>query len=356
MGQGRGRRIDLESRLETVELVNRASESGCGVVAACKAVGISRRTYERWRDKPCGDQRRGPLSSPANKLSPEERETIIRIANSAEYCDKSPSQIVPLLADKGRFVASESSFYRVLKQSELMAHRGRSKPPANTKPDELLAAGPNQVYSWDITYLRSAVTGIFFYLYIFMDIYSRKIVGFSVHEEQTSEHAANLVDNICLKEQIEKNTLVVHSDNGSPMKGATMLATLQRLGVIPSFSRPSVSNDNPYSESLFKTLKYCPQYPSKPFESLVSAHSWVEKFVKWYNEEHLHSKINFVTPSSRHSGKDRAILAKRHSVYEQARSQRPERWSGNTRNWSMVNKVFLNPLQRKKQSDKKEAA
>lgn len=300
--------------------------------------------------------RRGPVTTPANKLTDGERQRILDIVNSPEFRDKSPAQIVPLLADKRDYVASESSFYRVLKAAGLSAHRGRSKPPTRKKPKELVATGPNQVYSWDITYLKSAVAGMFFYLYFFMDVYSRKIVGYAVHDEQSSEFASDLINDICATERINRDQLSLHSDNGSPMKGATMLATLQRLGVMPSFSRPSVSNDNPYSEALFKTAKYCPQYPTKPFESKQEALAWVSDFVQWYNEEHLHSGIRFVTPASRHRGEDVEILANRHRVYEDAKRRRPERWSGSTRNWNHIGEVLLNCLKGKLNSCNKIAA
>ncbi len=148
----------------------------------------------------------------------------------------------------------------------------------------------------------------------------------------------------------------LHSDNGGPMKGATMLATLKRLGVIPSFSRPSVSDDNPFSESLFKTTKYCPQYPSKPFESIFGALEWVRTFVSWYNEEHLHSGIRFVTPGSRHRGEDIGMLEARHLVYETSKKRNPSRWSSKTRNWDHIKKVFLNCLKEKTDSCNKIAA
>ena len=319
-------------------------------------MGIDKRTYERWRKDPSGDQRRGPLSEPANKLTESERCEIIRIATSEEFMDKPPSQIVPALADQGKYVASESSFYKVLKTAKLDAHRGRSKPATRKKPKELVATAPNQVYSWDITYLKSEVLGMFYYLYFFMDIYSRKIVGYSVQTEQSAEHAAFMMNAICKAEGIAQDQLTLHSDNGGPMKGATMGAKLKQLGVIPSFSRPSVSDDNPYSESLFKTTKYCPQYPSKPFTSLEAAAEWVETFVAWYNEEHLHSGIRYVTPGSRHRGEDVAILAARHAVYEAAKCNRPNRWSRQTRNWRHIKEVFLNCLKGKSSSCNKVAA
>jgi transposase InsO family protein len=147
----------------------------------------------------------------------------------------------------------------------------------------------------------------------------------------------------CLEEGVKKNQVLLHSDNGSPMKGATMLATLQRLGVIPSFSRPSVSNDNPYSEALFRTLKYSSIYPEKPFESLQTAREWVNKFVKWYNYQHLHSGIKFTTPEQRHNGDDEKILKDRTKVYLKAKSIYPHRWSKGIRNWSKIKEVKLNP-------------
>lgn len=342
--------------MQVVELLENALKSGCAIEKACTTVGISVRTYERWRKDSSGDKRKGPLMVPANKFTESERQQILTTANCAEYRDKSPSQIVPLLADKGVYLASEASFYRILKQEGLNTHRSRSKPVTRSRPEEIVATAPNQVWSWDITYLQSNIKGMFFFLYLVMDIYSRKIVGFDVHETQTSENAAEMIEKICEREGIRREQITLHSDNGKPMKGATMLATLQRLGVIPSFSRPSVSDDNPYSESLFKTLKYCPKFPSKPFESIESAFAWVQKFVTWYNEEHLHSGIRFVTPASRHRGDDMAQLTKRKQVYTDAKLRMSARWSGATRNWDYIEEVFLNCLKGKDRSCNKKTA
>lgn len=176
-----------------------------------------------------------------------------------------------------------------------------------------------------------------------MDLYSRKIVGWEILAHESSESAAALLQKVSLKERLKPGQTVLHSDNGSPMKGATMLATLQRLGVVASFSRPSISNDNAYSEALFKTMKYVPSYPSRPFESLDEARQWVNKFVLWYNQEHRHSEIQYVTPEQRHRGDVGEILAKRRQVYEAAMARNPLRWSGNTRNWQPVKSVTLNP-------------
>ena len=197
--------------------------------------------------------------------------------------------------------------------------------------------------------MPTAVKGIFLYLYLVMDIYSRKIVGWQVYEEESGTLAGELMTDICQREGIERDQVTLHSDNGGPMKGAILLATLQQLGVIPSFSRPSVSNDNPYSESLFRTLKYRPEYPENPFINIAAARIWVKGFVDWYNDEHLHSAIKFVTPQQRHTGNEIAILANRQQVYLNAKSANPNRWSGDIRNWKPVTEVHLNP--EKKQSD-----
>src|SRR5690554_4894004 len=177
-----------------------------------------------------------------------------------------------------------------------------------------------------------------------MDVYSRMIVGWEIHEDERAEHAAALITKTCLRHRVQQDELVLHADNGSPMKGATMLATLQRLGIVPSFSRPSVSDDNPYSEALFRTLKYTPAYPKKPFATIEQARAWVLRFVTWYNTEHRHSGIKFVTPAQRHYGQELGILAQRRAVYEAAKRTMPQRWKGrDTRNWKPIEEVWLNP-------------
>ena len=313
---------------------------------------VSIRTFQRWqKDIDLIDKRRGPNTIPANKLTDEERMRILEIANSTTYCNRAPNQIIPHLADQGIYIASESSFYRVLKQSEQVQHRNASKPRTHRKPAELIAFKPNQIWSWDISYLPSNVLGKFFYLYLFLDLFSRKIVGAQVFEKESSEYAAEVVAKAYLTENLHAGEVTLHSDNGSPMKGSTMLAMLQKLGVMPSFSRPSVSNDNPFSESLFKTLKYCPFYPSRPFASIEEARVWVTMFVDWYNNVHQHSSINFITPNIRHQSLDKTVLEKRAQVYKIARQNNPIRWSKKIRNWSIVEKVVLNP----KYSDRKTA-
>jgi len=329
--------------------LDEAQTAGARLRLACRELGLDGRTVQRWRVQGHGDgggedRRHGPKTAPGNKLSEGERRHLLDVANSAQFRDKSPKQIVPTLADQGTYVASESTFYRVLREEEQMAHRGRAKAPTSKPPSEQRATGPAQVWSWDITYLRCSVVGVFYYLYLFVDVWSREIVAHAVHETECSELASNLLEQALAQEGVVDVDLVLHADNGAPMKGATLKATMERLGIIPSFSRPRVSDDNPYSEALFRTLKYRPEYPRKPFQSLEEARIWVRGFVAWYNHEHLHSGIGYVTPADRHEGRAQAILERRRSVYETARQAHPERWAGrDTRAWDAPPEVVLNP-------------
>lgn len=345
MGGIRGQLIPLDDRLKIIELINEANKKGARKGKACELLNLSVRTLERWeKDKNLADKRQSREQIPMNQLSEEEREKIVMIASSEKYCDLPPCKIVPMLADEGIYIASESSFYRILRENKQLSHRGHSRPKTQTKPRELMATGSNQVWSWDISYLPSQVTGMYFYLYLILDIYSRKIVGWSIHESESSDYAAQLIKQTCADENIAEHQIYLHSDNGSPMKGSTMLATLQNLGVTPSFSRPSVSDDNPYSESLFRTLKYHPTFPMvEKFEEIVGARVWSEKFVNWYNHIHLHSGLKFITPHDRHTGKDKGVIQNRQAVYEQAKNKHPERWSKQVRNWILPEKVMLNP-------------
>ncbi|MDQ7048025.1 MAG: IS3 family transposase [Enterobacterales bacterium] len=344
-GKRRGQLTMSSEREAILSLITEACDAGARQSKACDIIGISAKTFQRWRQS--ANQIDGRLErnhEPKNKLNELERQQILAIANEDKYADLPPSKIVPLLADEGCYIASESTFYRVLKAAKQLKHREKvNKKTAEASSRALTATKPNQIYSWDITYLPTQVRGVFLYLYLVLDIYSRKIVGWQVYQNESSALAADLMTAICEQENIQKNQVVLHSDNGSPMKGATLLATLQELGIIPSFSRPSVSNDNPYSESAFRTLKYRPNYPESPFDGLLSARCWVAEFIAWYNKEHLHSAIKFVTPEQRHNGEDIKILKARHEVYQRAKKNNPIRWSGETRNWQPVGEVYLNP-------------
>jgi putative transposase len=316
-------------------LIAEAIQGVARLARACAVLGFSERTLQRWqrRSDSGADGRSVRHEAPAHKLSSSERAVLLAVANSAEFGHLPPSQIVPRLADQQRYIGSESTFYRVLRAANQLRHRRLERvAQPRCKPRAVAATQPNQLCSWDITYLPTLVHGLYFYLYVFVDIFSRKIVAWQVYAEESSANASEVVRDLCRREQISSEQLILHSDNGSPMKGVTMLATLQTLGVMASLSRPAVSNDNPYSESLFKTLKYRPAYPLEPFVNLAAARSWVTILVQWYNHEHRHSAIRFVTPAQRHAGLDQAILRQRSAVYETARAQNPLRWKRSTRN------------------------
>ena len=338
-----------QQRQTLMGYIDEATQAGARLALACQQVGLTARTLQRWRlpSAAQGDRRvsgRHHRSAPANKLGAAERQAALALVNSEAFKNLPPSQIVPRLADQGRYIASESTLYRLLRQAGQMTHRGLARAPQKrSKPRALSATAPNQIYCWDITYLPSQVRGSYFYLYLFVDLFSRMIVGWQIYERESAELASELLTDICLRHAIMPDRLVVHSDNGSPMKGETMLATMQRLGVAPSRSRPSVSNDNPYSESLFRTLKYRPELPIQAFADLHQARLWAEELVSWYNEEHRHSAIRFVTPAQRHAGLDQSLLDERVKVYEAAAAANPLRWSRSTRNWRRIDRVDLNP-------------
>jgi putative transposase len=336
--------VSLSDRRHLSGLIDEAVMAGARRSECCKVLGFSVRTLQRWeKDPDQGDRRMGPLTASAKQLSCAERANVIAVANSVEYRDLPPSQIVPKLADKGIYIASESTFYRILKQEELSTHRLNTKPRNYFRPVAVVATAPNTVWSWDITYLKSPIRGQYFFLYLVMDVFSRMIVGSEVYSCESAEYASALIADTARRHGVKRDQLTLHSDNGGPMKGATMLATLQSLGVVPSFSRPKVSDDNPFSESLFKTLKYRPSYPDGAFASIEEARTWVERFVNWYNHDHQHSEISFVTPASRHSGKDLSILLRRRSLYEEAKTKNPLRWSKGIRKWDQITEVLLNP-------------
>lgn len=341
--------ISAPDRQETMMLIEQAVQAGARQALACRELGVSARTLQRWQHQAVDGRPDAHRPAPPNKLSHEERRAVLDAANRTDFASLTPHQIVPKLADEGTYIASESTFYRILKADGQDAWRSRSQSPRKHVLTTHRADGPNQVWCWDITWLPTTVKGRFFYWYMMKDIYSRKLVVNEVHDSETSEHASALLKRGCLKEQTAGRPLVLHSDNGTAMKGATMLASMHQLGVKSSFSRPRVSNDNAYAEALFKTAKYCPFWPDRPFDTLDEARAWVHRFVHWYNEEHCHSGLKYITPNQRHRGQADSLLAHRRAVYEAARASKPERWAGPIRNWHLDNVVYLNP-------ERKEAA
>lgn len=342
--------IGLEDRQALARDIDVAHRAGARLRLACEIAGIDERTLQRW--KACqgltaGDGRPQAVRPvPSHALSEAERVRLVQVANEPRFAAVPPARIVPMLADEGVYLASESSFARVLRQHGQNAHRGRAKAPKALRPPTThIATTARQVWCWDMTYLPAAVLGRWFHLYLILDLYSRKIVGWEVHETDDSNHAAHLVRRTALAEGIAAMTTkpVLHGDNGSTLKATTVLAMLNWLGVKPSYSRPRVSDDNAYAESLFRTAKYRPEFPAKGFATLKEARAWAAAFVRWYNFEHRHSSIRYVTPAQRHAGDDHAILAARHALYTKARELNPARWSSKTRDWSPIGAVTLNP-------------
>ena len=340
----------LEDRQALARDIQQARKNRARLRRACAVVGISVRTLQRWQT-PDGDIRQdGRLGAvrpvPALALTEEERTRLLAVASEPRFADVPPARIVPLLADEGMYLASESTFSRVLHEHGQTTHRGRAKPPQAVRPPTThVATGPRQVWCWDITYLPAQVAGQWFFLYLILDLNSRKIAGWEVHADDHCGHAARLVHKTALAEGIAALDAkpILHGDNGSTLKATTVLAMLQWLGVKPSYSRPRVSDDNAFVESLFRNAKYRPEFPVRGFADLEQARTWAASFVDWYNFDHRHSGIRYVTPAQRHAGEDRAILAARHAVYLRAREQNPARWSSATRNWNPIGPVTLNP-------------
>jgi putative transposase len=293
-----------------LDLISEAQGTGGRLAAACHVLGISARTIERWRAEPeIGDRRCGPQRRPSNALSSVEEAQVVAVLTSSRYAGRSPKQLVrqecktPL--------------------SQCTRRLGRTKFGAGTSPG-----------------CRGWCAGRIYTYTLIMDACSRRIVGWRIAERESADIAAALITNTRSEGNIDPRGLALHSDNSTPMRGSSMISTLQWLGVVRSFSRPHVSDDNPYSEALFRTLEHTPAYRRLPFTDVASANRWVSGFVDWYNGTHWHSGIRYVTPDQRHHGRDRAVLASRRELYERARRANPERWSRKTRNWLPVELVL----------------
>jgi len=350
--------ISLEDRRYTAKLIDEAVNAGAGITKACREAGIDRRTYRRWTatsdETIRADARPDAVRpSPSNRLSAQERAEVLDVCHSPRFADAPPSQIVPALADEGIYKASESTFYRVLHEADEQHERGRARRRSTNVVSSHRSTGPNQIWSWDVTFLASPTRGLYYYLYMIMDVWSRKIVGHEVYACETGELAAELVTRTVLAEGCRNQNVVLHADNGAPQRSSTLRFKLEALGLRSSYSRPRVSNDNPYSESLFRTAKYRHDFPLDGFQSIASAREWVLGFVRWYNNEHRHSAIRFVTPNQRHKGEDVQILTQRREVYQQAKERNPARWSGDIRNWTRPEIVWLNPERPKSDNEDK---
>jgi putative transposase len=346
-------------------LVEHARSAGARLADTAEALGISERTLRRWRAAEAAgnsdDQRvHAVRPKPANALSEQERQAILDVCHQPEFASRTPMEIVPELADRGEYLGSERTFYRVLRAHRQLARRGRARAPKPRRPPAThCARAPGEVWVWDITWLPAAVRGTYYRFYMIMDLYSRKIIASEVWESENAENSQTLIQRAVLAEQlVPVKTPVLHGDNGSPLKAGTVQLLMQNLGITPSHSRPRVSNDNAHAEAFFRTAKYHPTLNPEGFDSLDAARCWVHEFVQWYNTEHKHSAIGFVTPEQKHRGEDVSILAHRSVVYEAKRAEHPERWiKGKCRPWKPVVFTTLNPVSpREHERDLKKSA
>lgn len=324
-----------------VELIKEANKDGARIFKACEALEISVSTFERWRKGKYSDNRKGADKVVARRLTEEEKQKIIDVSCSQRYKDDNPYKIHASLLDSGIYVASISSFYRVLREKSLVHHRGNTHPgTSHNKPPERVATGPNQVWTWDITWLPSYVRGIFYFAYTIIDIWDRSIVKWAIHDREDDALAQEL-----FKAAFDENgypDVFVHSDNGNPMKGVSLLALFYKLEICNSYSRPRVSDDNPFIESWFKTMKYDVSYPGK-FETISCARDWFAGFVHNYNTAHSHSGLNYMTPLQVRNGKYFKIVRKRNKTMLEAQKQNPIRWGKKAKQLPEKHIVYLNP-------------
>lgn len=294
-----------------------------GVAPACESMGVTRSTLYYQRRDP--KQEAKPRPKPARALTDGERQKVLDELHDDRFVDKSPGEVWATLLDEGTYLCSERTMYRILADNEeVKERRNQLKHPEYTKP-ELLAEGPNEVWSWDITKLRGPVKWTYFYLYVILDIFSRYVVGWMVAPRETAGLAQKLIRESCKKQAIDPGQLTIHADRGSPMIAKTTSQLFVNLGINKSHSRPHVSDDNPYSESQFKTLKYCPGFPDR-FGSLQDSVAFCRSFFTWYNTEHRHSGIGMLTPEVVHYGLARDVVESRKKVLEVAFEAHPERF------------------------------
>ena len=299
--------------------------SEIGTAAACTAVGVSRATLYRHRLAAESPRPKQPRPTPPRALSAEERQVVLGELHSERFVDQAPAEVYATLLDEDRYLCSIRTMYRLLSDSqEIRERRDQLRHPQYHKP-ELLATGPNQVWSWDITKLLGPAKWSYFYLYVIMDIFSRYVVGWTLAERESGQLAQRLIRETCVKENIEEGQLTIHADRGTSMTSQTVAQLLATLGVVKSHSRPQVSNDNPFSESQFKTLKYQPEFPQR-FASHEHGLMFCREFFPWYNDEHHHWGLGLMTPATVHTGRAIEVLTARQVTLSAAYLAHPQRF------------------------------
>lgn len=321
-----------------------SSRAEIGVKPACDALGLSRASYYRHKGPPGEAKPSAAVASGSPRaLKPEERQQVLDLMRSERFMDQPPREIYATLLDEGRYVCSVRTMYRILgRENEVKERRNQLRHPAYAKP-ELLATAPNQVWSWDITKLLGPVKWTYFYLYVILDLFSRYVVGWMVATRESATLAQRLIEETCRKQAVRPGQLTIHADRGSSMTSKPVALLLADLGVTKTHSRPHTSNDNPFSESQFKTLKYRPDFPGR-FASIEEARSFCQAFFPWYNQEHHHAGIGLLTPSVVHHGQAEQVQAARLRVLEEAYRAHPERFvRGTPRPIPLPQAVWINP-------------
>jgi putative transposase len=317
-------------------------------------VKVPRSRYYRWR-KPAQENRTTARHKPPRALSVEDKQQVRDVLHEDRFVDKAPTEVYAALLDESRYLCSVRTMYRILKQYDEVRERRDVLHHPNHKKPELLATGPKQVWSWDITKLKGPEKWTYFYLYVMLDIYSRHAVGWMVASKETAVLAKRLIAETCERQEIDEDQLVIHSDRGSPMTSKAVAMLMADLGVTKSLSRPHISNDNPFSESQFKTLKYCPEFPER-FGSIEDARAFCNYFFNWYNNEHYHSSIALMTPAMVHYGLAAACNRSRQEVLNEAYRQHPERFvRGQPKVLVLPEAVWINPPQSREKTQETSA-
>jgi putative transposase len=316
----------------------------------CQALGLARSTVYRRRRPPVPKPRRA-RPTPARALAPSERQTVLDELHSPEFCDRSPYQVHAALLERGHYLCSPRSMYRILASNdEVRERRNQLRHPHYAKP-ELVATGPNQVWSWDITKLKGPAKWVYYYLYVILDIFSRYVVGWLLAQHENAALAQRLVRETCSKQGVEPGQLILHADRGAPMTSKTLSQLLADLGVEKTHSRPRVSDDNPFSEAQFKTFKYSPGFPDR-FGSPEHARDVSRGLIGWYNHEHHHSALCYLTPAVVHHGRADLVLAERHQVQLAAYREHPERFvNGPPTVQRLPEAVWINPPEKTTHQD-----
>lgn len=317
---------------------------GVAASALCGAMVMPRASYYRHRSDTFLNKAKQAYSKPANALAVNEQQHLLNLLHSERFVDQTPYQVFHSLLDEGQYICSVRTMYRLLAEQEETQDRRNQRSHRDAVKPELIATAPNEVWSWDITKLLSTQRLVYHYLYVILDIYSRYVVGWLIADRECQHLACQLIQTTALKQGIQPGKLTLHADNGPSMTSGTVAQLLEHLGIVKTHSRPYTSDDNPFSESQFKTLKYCPQFPGK-FSSAEQAEQFCQQFFNWYNPVHYHSGIAWLTPESVHYGLAEQMLEQRYQTLMKAYHDNPTRFNNRLPTRKVLKPVYINPPQ-----------